>query len=40
MTISAELFQVLIWVSIVGSGALMFYIFGYFIYELKKKKIW
>jgi len=40
MTISPGAFTVLIWVSIIGSGALMFYIFGYFLYELKKKKIW
>ncbi|MDQ0415287.1 MULTISPECIES: hypothetical protein [Mesobacillus] len=40
MIISAEAFNILIWVSIVGSGSLMFYIFGYFLYELKRKKIW
>ncbi len=40
MTISAGLFQLLIWVSIIGSGGLMFYIFGYFLYELKRNKIW
>jgi hypothetical protein len=40
MNISLGAFQVLIWVSIVGSAALMFYIFGYFIYELKRKNIW
>lgn len=40
MIISAGAFNILIWVSIVGSGALMFYIFGYFLYELKRKRIW
>jgi hypothetical protein len=40
MTISLEAFTVLIWVSILGSGLLMLTIFGYFIYELKKKNIW
>ncbi|MGV2939640.1 hypothetical protein AB5I83_08625 [Mesobacillus sp. LC4] len=40
MIISPEAFNILIWVSIVGSGGLMFYIFGYFLYELKRKKIW
>ena len=40
MIISQSLFTILIWVSIVGSGLLMFYIFGYFLYELKRKDIW
>lgn len=40
MTISASAFNILIWVSIVGSAGLMFYIFGYFLFELKRKRIW
>jgi hypothetical protein len=40
MIISLTAFQILIWVSIIGSAALMFCIFGYFLYEFKKKNIW
>ncbi|WP_255473307.1 hypothetical protein [Planomicrobium sp. CPCC 101110] len=40
MTISLGAFTILIWISILGSALLMLTIFGYFIYELRKKKIW
>lgn len=40
MTISLMWFQILIWVSIIGSAVLMCAIFGYFLYEFKKKNIW
>ncbi|MDN7241685.1 hypothetical protein QWY14_07760 [Planococcus sp. N028] len=40
MMISMGMFTILIWVSILGSALLMLTIFGYFLYELRKNKIW